>query len=159
MDEKLKVWDLGIGQAIRAHEGHAGRVNAIAVTADARFAVSASEDSTLKVWDLSTGQVLRTLEGRVNSMNVIAVTTDGRFAVSAEWGGGLTVWDLGTGRSLRTMIDHYPVIFTGRAPRTWARPRFLAGSGVTPDDSRRRGSTVVGEVHGLRGRGSAHVGP
>ena len=35
--------------------GHPDRVNAVAVTADGRRAVSASEDGTLKVWDLASG--------------------------------------------------------------------------------------------------------
>ena len=35
----------------------------MAVTADGKRAVSASEDNTLKVWDLETGHALRTLEG------------------------------------------------------------------------------------------------
>ena len=36
-------------------------VNAVAVTADGRRAVSASWDHTLKVWDLATGAELHTL--------------------------------------------------------------------------------------------------
>jgi hypothetical protein len=41
-------------------EGHAGRVNACAVTAHGRV-VSASDDRTLRVWDLERGVVLREL--------------------------------------------------------------------------------------------------
>jgi WD40 repeat protein len=36
---------------------------AVAVTADGRRAVSASDDQTLKVWDLDSGAELRTLKG------------------------------------------------------------------------------------------------
>ncbi|HMD85706.1 MAG TPA: hypothetical protein VKO18_13510 [Terriglobia bacterium] len=40
--------------------GHSGRVNGVALSADERRAVSASEDQTLKVWDLETGAVVAT---------------------------------------------------------------------------------------------------
>ena len=47
---------LPTGQAVRSLEGHTHGVNGVAVTADGRFAVSASKDKTLKVWDLGKGR-------------------------------------------------------------------------------------------------------
>ena len=78
----------------------------MAVTADGRRAVSASEDNTLKVWDLETGQELRTLAGHSDSVNGVAVTADGRRAVSASRDKTLKVWDLETGQELRTLAGH-----------------------------------------------------
>jgi WD40 repeat protein len=48
---------------VRTLEGHADGVTGVALTADGRFAVFASDDKTLKVWDLGTGKAVRTLEG------------------------------------------------------------------------------------------------
>ena len=56
----------------------------MAVTADGRRAVSASDDKTLKVWDLGSGRELRTLTGHSGAVNGVAVTADGRRAVSAS---------------------------------------------------------------------------
>jgi hypothetical protein len=54
----------------RTMEGHADWVNDAAVTADGRFAVSASDDRTLRVWDLATGKAIRTLVGWISSLGI-----------------------------------------------------------------------------------------
>ncbi|HWO19184.1 MAG TPA: CHAT domain-containing protein [Kofleriaceae bacterium] len=86
--------------------GHAGWVNACAVTADGRRVVSASDDRTLKIWDLDSGCELATLEGHADWVSACAVTTDGRRAVSASFDRTLKVWDLDTGRELVTLMGH-----------------------------------------------------
>ena len=90
----------------RTLEGHTRQVNAVAVTADGRQAVSASNDLTLKVWDLRTGKDLLTLEGHTGFVTAVAVTADGRQAVSASFNGTLKVWDLRTGKTLYTLEGH-----------------------------------------------------
>jgi len=55
-------WELETGCALRTLQGHAGQVNAVAVTPDGRYAVSASADQTLKVWELESGRALRALQ-------------------------------------------------------------------------------------------------
>jgi WD40 repeat protein len=94
------------GVLLRTLEGHSARVHGVAVTADGKRAVSASEDHTLKVWDLETGRALRTLEGHSSSVFGVAVTADGKRAVSASADHTLKVWDLKTGRALRTLEGH-----------------------------------------------------
>ena len=58
----------------RTLSGHEASVHAVAVTADGRLAVSASEDDTLKVWDLSSGAELYTLRGHTREVWAVAVT-------------------------------------------------------------------------------------
>ena len=57
-DDTLKVWDLDSGRELRTLAGHSDYVRGVAVTADGRRAVSASDDNTLKVWDLESGTVI-----------------------------------------------------------------------------------------------------
>ncbi len=58
----------------------------MAITADGRRVVSASEDNTLKVWDLETGALICTFncEGRVDCA---AVAPDGRTFVAGDAAG------------------------------------------------------------------------
>ncbi len=94
------------GSSSAPSKGIQSLVTGVAVTADGRWAVSASADQTLKVWDLGSGQLVRTLEGHTNWVNGVAVTADGRWAVSASWDQTLKVWDLGSGQLVRTLEGH-----------------------------------------------------
>ena len=57
----------------------------MALSQDARLAVSASRDQTLKVWDVSSGQELRTLTGHNTYVTSVGLSGDGRLAVSGSW--------------------------------------------------------------------------
>jgi WD40 repeat protein len=87
-------------------EGHSNWVNGVALSADGRRAVSASEDNMLKVWDLETARELSTLEGHSGAVNGVAVSPDGLRAVSASSDKTLKVWDLETFLQLRTLKGH-----------------------------------------------------
>jgi WD40 repeat protein len=94
------------GPLVRTLEGHTGRINAVAVTSDGRFAVSVSDDETLKVWNIEKGETVRTLEGHTGSVNEVAVMPDGRFAVSASHDRTLKVWNIEKGETVRTLEGH-----------------------------------------------------
>jgi len=76
------------------------------VTANARWAISASYDKTLKVWDLVKGKAVRTFKGHTEGVDAVALTADVRWAVSASWDKTLKVWDLATGQTVRTLEGH-----------------------------------------------------
>jgi WD40 repeat protein len=85
--------------------GHAGWVNACAVTVDGRRVVSASVDKTLKAWDLATGHEVATLDGHTSGVTACAVTPDGHV-VSASGDKTLKVWDIATGHAVATLHGH-----------------------------------------------------
>jgi len=109
--------------------GHEGVISGLALTPDARYAVSASEDCTIKVWDLQTGRDVRTLRSSMGKVSCVAIAPDGQQVISASEDGRLRVWDLSSGQIVRTMLVH-----TGKA---------LAVA-ITPDGSR----AVSGSNHG-----------
>jgi WD40 repeat protein len=91
---------------IRTLAGHSWSVNGIALSADGRCAVSASEDKTLKVWDVESGRLVRTLKGHSEWVNGVALSADGRRAVSASRDTTLKVWDVESGRLVHTLEGH-----------------------------------------------------
>lgn len=100
------------GALIGIFKGHAGAVQALALTADGRYAVTASADWTLRVWDVAAGQVLRTLDGHAGSVHAVAITADGRSVVSGSEDRSLRVWDLEKG-SLNTVLRGHHGAVTG----------------------------------------------
>jgi WD40 repeat protein len=50
----VKVWDIKTGELRHTFRGHTQQVNAIAVSPDRQFAISASWDTYLRVWDLAS---------------------------------------------------------------------------------------------------------
>ena len=69
----------------------------MALSADGRRAVSASDDKTLKVWDVETGRELRTLQGHSDGVNGGG---DERGRAARRFrvlGQTLKVWDVETG--------------------------------------------------------------
>src|SRR4028118_1655206 len=88
---------------LRTLNGHSSSVNAVAVTADGKRAISGSYDKTLKVWDLTTRKKQFTLKGHTSSVNAVAITADGKQAISGSIDNTLKVWDLTTGKEQFTL--------------------------------------------------------
>ena len=88
------------GASLRVLEGHSGWVNAVALSADGRRAVSGSGDNTVRVWDLHGSEPPRVLEGHREGVNAVALSADGRRAVSGSYDNTVRVWDLATFRCL-----------------------------------------------------------
>ena len=63
-DSTVRVWDMEQGHCLHVLKGHTAAVNAVAITRDAKTAVSVSSDETARVWDLKTGHCLHKLPGR-----------------------------------------------------------------------------------------------
>ena len=85
-------------------------MNAVAVTADGRLAVSGSEDGTVKVWDVESGSERATLAGHTGWVNAVAVTADGRLAVSGSGDRTVRIWDLERGACLAVFSAEHPVL-------------------------------------------------
>ena len=72
---------------LRTLNGHTTRVNAVAVTADGKRAISGSDDNTLKVWDLSSGNnVIASFTGE-SAIACCAIAPDGVTIVAGDASG------------------------------------------------------------------------
>ena len=110
-DGTVRVWDLTGTAAPRVLTGHTSWVEAVAISADGRTAVSGGEDGTVRVWDL-TGRRrrARVLTGHTGPVRAVAISADGRTAVSGCSGRDdhtVRVWDLiGRRRRARVLTGH-----------------------------------------------------
>jgi WD40 repeat protein/mono/diheme cytochrome c family protein len=100
-DSVVDLVDSGTGKVVRRLEGHTEAVVAVAVAADGRRALSASDDGTLRLWDLGTGRSLRTFRGHDGPVKSVALAENGRWALSGGSDWSVRLWDVATGRELR----------------------------------------------------------
>ena len=91
----------------RAFEsGHSAAVTAVAMTPDARYAVSGSEDKTVRMWNVSTHECLWTFRGHEDVVLCVAITPDGQYAISGGRDKTLRLWDVAGGKLLRSFRGH-----------------------------------------------------
>lgn len=95
-----KTW-----QPIAKLKGHLGHINDIAISADSRTLVSASEDSTLAVWHLDSATRLGTC---VNGGPVCSVDLDVKNAIiSGDFNSHVCQWDLHSRNHLQTYFEYF----------------------------------------------------
>jgi WD40 repeat protein len=100
-------------------EGHEEVITAVALSHDARFALSGSGDGTLRFWETTHGRCLYTLTGDADPIHSVALSHDGRFAVSGSGqflirngcerlftSGQFRLWEIATGRCVHTFSQH-----------------------------------------------------
>jgi len=142
-DRTIRIWDATTGRALRAVEGHAGAVLALAVSADGSTLLSGSQDQTVRHWEIATGRCLGAFAGHRGPVNGVAFGPEGS-AISAGEDGTLRQVDLATGRVERTLLGHMGPVTALAATATG---RFAISAGA--DRSVRAWDLGAGEVHAI----------
>jgi len=96
---------LGSRRCLRTFEGHKSYVTSVCLSADSRFALSGSGDSTLKLWELSSGRCLRTFQMHIRFQSA-CLSGDGRLALSGNIDKKLELWEVSSGQCFRTFEGH-----------------------------------------------------
>jgi WD40 repeat protein/Zn ribbon nucleic-acid-binding protein len=92
IDDALCLWDVATGCIVRKFSGHHAGIEAVSISSDGRFALSASgdfliaADNSVRLWDIDTGRCLRTFEGHKCSKITVGFGSNGEQILSA---GGL----------------------------------------------------------------------
>lgn len=53
-----RVWNMADGKCKAVLEGHAGRLNQVALSEDGGIAITASDDGTARVWRIPSGDCI-----------------------------------------------------------------------------------------------------
>jgi WD40 repeat protein len=110
----VRVGDLGSRDFVsgsRVLGGHQGWITGIATSADGRWVVSGSDDTTARVWDTQSSENPsnpRVLKGHAKEVKCVAMSADGRWVVTGSEDTTARVWDIW-------------------APQSGANPRVLEG--------------------------------
>jgi WD40 repeat protein len=86
---------------LRTLRGHAGGINCVACSPDARRLASAGDDGIIRLWDVATGQEVQKLLGHQGKVYSIVFSNQGRQIASLGQDQTARIWDLGAGR------DHF----------------------------------------------------
>lgn len=81
-------------------------VEAISISADGKYIVSASLDKTIKLWDINRGKVIRTFKGHEHEVDSVVITHDGKYIFSGSKDYVLKQWEVATGKEIRTFDNH-----------------------------------------------------
>ena len=73
---------------------HTARINAISITPNGQFAVTASDDGNLNIWNLYTRTLCLTLRGQVGRIKAMMALPDNRRIVFAAEDMTLRIWDI-----------------------------------------------------------------
>ncbi len=103
---RVRVWDLRTQRRRGTLKGHRCRVSSVAMSADARVAISGAHDCTVRVWDLDSMRCRGTLGGHTLEVSSVAMSADGRVAISGAHDCTLRVWDLDSMRCRGTLEGH-----------------------------------------------------
>ncbi|HEY7065192.1 MAG TPA: WD40 repeat domain-containing protein [Chloroflexota bacterium] len=85
----------------RVLAGHAGRVTALAFSADGRWLASGGADARVRVWDTASGEQVAQFAGHRGDVTAVAFRPDGGLLASAGWDGRVNVWQLPDGGDVR----------------------------------------------------------
>ena len=82
-DRIIRLWDLSTCNVTYTLIGHTDCVNAVAVTRDGQYVISASRDQTIKVWDIRNRCCVATFTGDCE-MTACDVAPDGHVIIAGD---------------------------------------------------------------------------
>ncbi len=91
-------------------EGRTTTANALAFTADRRFAVFASADKTLRLWDIDGNRETKRFIGHTHSVWSVDLSADGKRTLSGSADGTVRLWNVETGRELTRLDGHAALV-------------------------------------------------
>ena len=98
-DRRCRRWN-GVWEVAPLPSGHAGSVDAVAVSPDGKLIASGATDRLIKLWDRATGLEVQTLAGHTLGVASLAWAPDGKTLVSSGLDRTIRVWDVKGGKEI-----------------------------------------------------------
>lgn len=114
-DRTVWMWDIQKNRLTHIMKGHTSLVYRVAVTPDAKHAVSGGIDGMLLVWNLHQGDErelhpVHIFTEHNDMVSAVEITKDGRYAVSGSLDKTIRVWDIENRKLVRTIYTGRPVL-------------------------------------------------
>jgi len=114
-DKTMRLWDLNVGQSVRAFTGHTSDVNTVAFSADNRQIVSGSRDRTIRLWNtLAECKYTITEDAHSDWVSCVRFSPSAKqpLIVSAGWDKLVKVWNLSNCKLRTNLAGHTGVVYT-----------------------------------------------
>jgi WD40 repeat protein len=105
--EYVVLWDIEKNAEVRRFEHPEKGVFCVALSPDARYALTGTWGGTVHLWSLETGAEIRHFHGHASTVYDIAFSSDGRQAISGSGNTvvkpldrGFRLWDVNSGRQI-----------------------------------------------------------
>ena len=92
----MLCWELETQRVVWRLTGHSRRISSLALSADRRTLVSASDDGTVAIWDMETRRQKLCVEvpTHTDARHCTAISPDGCTLAVAARDGRVVLWDL-----------------------------------------------------------------
>lgn len=92
--------------ALLLQRGHAGAVQALALSPDGARVITAGADSTVRLWRLADRKLTGVLPSHLIGVTTLALRGDARLLASGDGNGRVRVWDLSRNVEVATLPAH-----------------------------------------------------
>jgi len=87
-------------------DAHNLSVNAIDISSDGKYLVSASDDQTLRIWDLDKGESINVLESHQGVVNDVAFSSDNKTLASCGEDQTIRIWNFLDAHLIKVLKGH-----------------------------------------------------